>query len=102
MDEPLDSLLQIHDGFGGGGNQPSSRIVLALWCLRGDRPQADLFLPLAYKVANRLAALSHPDQTLAGLEPASIGGAIGTKAALGRLLARDVGTLANLFCRNSS
>jgi 2-methylcitrate dehydratase PrpD len=31
------ALLQIHDGFGGGGNHPSSAIVSALWAARGER-----------------------------------------------------------------
>ena len=39
------ALLQIHDGFGGGGNHPSSAIVSALWAARGERPLAALALP---------------------------------------------------------
>jgi 2-methylcitrate dehydratase PrpD len=83
----LGALLQIHDGFGGGGNHPSSAIVSALWAARGERPLADLLLPAAigYEVANRLAQNSHPAQTLAGTAPTSTTGAVGAAAAVARL-----------------
>ena len=82
------ALLQIHDGFGGGGNHPCSSIVSALWAARGKRPLNDLFLPLAvgYEVACRIAKCSHPAQTLAGAAPTSTTGAIGAAAAVGKLL----------------
>ena len=91
------ALLQIHDGFGGGGNHPSSSIISALWAARDGRPLADLLLPAAigYEVANRIAKCSHPAQTLAGTAPTSTTGAIGAAAALGKLLALDRDTLAN-------
>lgn len=95
------ALLQIHDGFGGGGNHPSSTIHSALWASRwtakGLRPIADLLLPAAvgYEVACRLARSSHPAQTLAGAAPTSTTGAIGSAAAVGRLLGLDRRTLAD-------
>lgn len=91
------ALLQIHDGFGGGGNHPSSTIISALWASRGERPLTDLLLPAAigYEVACRIAKCSHPAQTLAGAAPTSTTGAIGSAAAVGRLLGLDRATLAN-------
>jgi 2-methylcitrate dehydratase PrpD len=95
------ALLQIHDGFGGGGNHPSSSIQSALWAARwsaaGVRPLADLLLPAAvgYEVACRIARASHPAQTLAGAAPTSTTGAIGAAAAVGRLLGLDRDRLAN-------
>ncbi len=93
----LGALLQIHDGFGGGGNHPSSSIIPALWALRGHRPIRDLFLPAAagYEVACRIAKGSHPAQTQAGTAPTSTTGVIGATAALGRLLKLDRRTLAD-------
>ena len=95
------ALLQIHDGFGGGGNHPSSTINPALWASRwteqGVRPLADLLLPAAvgYETACRIAKSSHPAQTLAGAAPTSTTGAIGSAAAVGRLLGLDRKTLAD-------
>jgi len=81
------ALLQIHDGFGGGGNHPSSAIVSALWAARDERPLAALALPAAigYEVANRLAQNSHPAQTLAGTAPTATMGTVGAAAAIARL-----------------
>lgn len=83
----IGALLQIHDGFGGGGNHPSSSIIAALWAARDGRPLGDLLVPVAigYEVANRIAKCAHPAMTLAGAAPTSITGAIGAAAALGRL-----------------
>jgi 2-methylcitrate dehydratase PrpD len=91
------ALLQIHDGFGGGGNHPSSAIVSALWASRGNRPLAELLLPAAvgYEIANRIAKCSHPAQTQAGTAPTSTTGAIGATAAIGKLLRLDKATLAD-------
>lgn len=85
------ALLQIHDGFGGGGNHPSSSIISALWAARGHRPLSELVLPAAvgYEVACRIAKCSHPAQTLAGAAPTSTTGAIGAAAAVGKLLKLD-------------
>jgi 2-methylcitrate dehydratase PrpD len=84
----MGSLLQMHDGYGNGGNHPSSCIVSAVWCMRGDRSMDDLLMAVAvgYEVANRIAASAHPAMTLAGLAPTSCTGAIGAAAAIGRLL----------------
>jgi len=99
------ALLQIHDGFGGGGNHPSSTINSALWAARWPekgagreiRPLAELLLPAAvgYEVACRIAKSSHPAQTLAGAAPTSTTGAIGAAAAVGKLLGLDRRTLAD-------
>jgi 2-methylcitrate dehydratase PrpD len=93
----LGALLQIHDGFGGGGNHPSSSIIPALWASRGARPLRDLLLPAAvgYEVACRIAKCSHPAQTLAGTAPTSTTGAIGAAVAVGKLLKLDKRTLAD-------
>jgi 2-methylcitrate dehydratase PrpD len=93
----IGALLQIHDGFGGGGNHPSSTIVPALWASRGGRPLSDLLLPAAvgYEVACRIAKCSHPAQTLAGAAPTSTTGAIGAAAAIGKLLQLKKKTLAD-------
>jgi 2-methylcitrate dehydratase PrpD len=84
----MGSLLQMHDGYGNGGNHPSSCIVSALWCVRGERSMAELLMALAvgYESANRIAASAHPALTLAGMAPTSCTGAIGAAAAVGRLL----------------
>ncbi len=97
----IGALLQIHDGFGGGGNHPCSTIVSALWAARrtekGTRPLTDLLLPAAvgYEIACRIAKSSHPAQTLAGAAPTSTTGAIGAAAAVGKLLGLDRKTLAD-------
>ncbi|MEO8145517.1 MAG: MmgE/PrpD family protein [Betaproteobacteria bacterium] len=93
----LGALLQIHDGFGGGGNHPCSSIVSALWASRGGKPLADLLLPavVGYEVACRIAKCSHPAQTLAGAAPTSTTGAIGAAVAVGKLLQLDKRTLAD-------
>ena len=93
----IGALLQIHDGFGGGGNHPSSSVNSALWAARGGRPLSDLLLPTAigYEVANRIAKCSHPAQTLNGTAPTSTTGAIGSAAAIGKLLGLDRGQLAD-------
>ncbi len=84
----LGALLQIHDGFGGGGSHPSSSVVSALWAARGERPLCELALPLAagYETACRLAKSSHPAQTKAGAAPTSTMGAIGSAVAVSKLL----------------
>lgn len=87
----LGSLLQMHDGYGHGGNHPSGCILAAVWSMRGSRTMAQVRAAVAvgYEVANRLAASAHPALTLAGIAPTSPTGAIGAAAALGRLLELD-------------
>lgn len=87
----LGSLLQLHDGYGHGGNHPSGCILAAVWSMRGERTMAQVRAAVAvgYEVANRLAASAHPALTLAGIAPTSPTGAIGAAAALGRLLDLD-------------
>jgi 2-methylcitrate dehydratase PrpD len=84
----MGSLLQMHDGYGVGGNHPSSCIVSALWCVRGGQSMEELLMAVAvgYECANRIAASAHPAMTLAGMAPTSCTGAIGAAAAVGRLL----------------
>lgn len=91
------ALLQIHDGFGGGGNHPSSSIIPALWASREGRGLQEILLPavIGYEVACRIAKCSHPAQTLAGAAPTSTTGAIGAAAAVGRLLGLEPVRLAN-------
>lgn len=97
----IGALLQIHDGFGGGGNHPCSTVIPALWAARrtekGTRPLGELLLPAAvgYEVACRIAKCSHPAQTLAGAAPTSTTGAIGAAAAVGKLLRLDAKALAD-------
>lgn len=88
----LGALLQIHDGFGGGGNHPCSSVISALWAARGSRPLPELLLPIAagYEVANRIAKSSHPAQTRAGAAPTSTTGAIGSAVAVSKLLNLNV------------
>jgi len=92
----MGSLLQLHDGYGHGGNHPCNTIIPAVWCMRGARPMQAVHMAIAvgYEVANRLAASAHPALTLAGLAPTSCTGAIGATAALGRLLELDEDALA--------
>lgn len=92
LDEPsaivawgtLGALLQWHDGYGRGGNHPSSSILPVL--LAGSEDWHGMLMPalVGYEVANRLAAATHPHQTLAGSAPTSTMGAIGAAAALCR------------------
>lgn len=93
----LGALLQWHDGFSGGGNHPCTAIIPAVWVAAERRPWAEILSAIAvgYETANRLAAASHPAQTLAGTAPTSSSGALGATAALGRLLGLDVPTLAD-------
>jgi 2-methylcitrate dehydratase PrpD len=87
----LGSLLQLHDGYGNGGNHPSGCIIAAVWSMRGGRSieQVRTAIAVGYEIANRLAASAHPALTLAGVAPTSPTGAIGAAAALCRLLGLD-------------
>ena len=87
----LGALLQIHDGFGGGGNHPSSAVIPALWAARGSAALSELLLPVAvgYEVANRIAKCSHPAQTRAGAAPTSTSGALGAAVAVAKLWSLD-------------
>ena len=91
------ALLQIHDGFGGGGNHPSSSIISALWASKGHRPLNELLLPAAvgYEVACRIAKCSHPAQTRAGAAPTSTTGTIGAAVAVSKLFRLDKKTTAD-------
>ena len=84
------ALLQWHDGYGRGGNHPSSSVLPALLAQTAD--WGSLLMPalVGYEVANRLAQTTHPAQTLAGSAPTSSMGAIGAAAALCRWLGLDV------------
>jgi len=91
------ALLQIHDGFGQGGNHPSSSIISALWAAKAHRPLRELLLPAAvgYEVACRIAKCSHPAQTRAGAAPTSTTGTIGSAVAVSKLLGLDKRTMAD-------
>lgn len=91
------ALLQIHDGFGGGGNHPSSSIISALWAAKGQRSLSDLLLPavVGYETACRIAKCSHPAQTRAGAAPTSTTGTIGSAVAVSRMLGLDKRTMAD-------
>lgn len=99
----LGALLQIHDGYGRGGNHPCSSVVPAAWVAGGEGAVEALLAAVAagYEVANRLAGASHPAQSKAGSAPTSTMGAIGAAAAIGKLqgmagpaLARAIGNAA--------
>ena len=85
----LGALLQLHDGFGRGGNHPCAAIVPAALVAahRTDASHADTLAAICvgYEIANNLAAVTHPHQTRAGSAPTSTMGAIGAAAAAGRL-----------------
>lgn len=78
------ALLQWHDGYGRGGNHPSSSVLPVL--LAQSQEWGALLMPalVGYEIANRLAHVTHPAQTLAGSAPTSSMGAIGAAAALCR------------------
>jgi 2-methylcitrate dehydratase PrpD len=78
------ALLQWHDGYGRGGNHPSSSILPVLLAQSQDWPALLMPVLVGYETANRLATLTHPGQTLAGSAPTSSMGAVGAAAALCR------------------
>jgi len=78
------ALLQWHDGYGRGGNHPSTSILPVLLAQSEDWPALLMPVVVGYETANRLAGLTHPGQTLAGSAPTSSMGAIGAAAALCR------------------
>lgn len=91
----LGALLQLHDGFGRGGNHPSSAIVPAAHVAGRGKPMREVLAALAvgYEVANRLSAATHPEQSLRGAAPTATMGAIGAAAACGRLMGLDAEAL---------
>ena len=78
------ALLQWHDGYGRGGNHPSSSILPVLLHQSSDWGRMLLPMIIGYEVANRLAACTHPKQTILGSAPTSSMGAIGAAASLSR------------------
>ncbi len=88
------ALLQWHDGYGRGGNHPSSSILPVLFAQSRDWSRMLMPAIVGYETANRLAALTHPRQTLAGSAPTSSMGAIGAAAALARWESLDEDTTA--------
>ena len=88
----LGALLQYHDGYGRGGNHPSSSVVSAAWVSWDPgRPLRELLTAIAagYETANRLAGFCHPRQSKAGSAPTATMGAIGAAVARGRLAGLD-------------
>ena len=77
----LGSLLQLHDGYGHGGNHPSSVLVPTLIAMRGSLSlgsnKALSKLAAGYEVCNRLSRLTHPSQSFTGSAPTGTMGAIG-------------------------
>lgn len=88
------ALLQWHDGYGRGGNHPSSSILPVLMAQSRDWSRMLMPALVGYETANRLAALTHPRQTLAGSAPTASMGAIGAAAALCRWESLDEATTA--------
>lgn len=81
----LGALLQYNDGYGNGGNHPSSSVLPGL--LASGRPLNDLVLPMivGYEVSNRLAEATHPELTRVGYTPTAIWGPVGSAVALCKL-----------------
>lgn len=90
----MGALLQWHDGYGRGGNHPSSSVLPVLMAFSRDWPRMLMPAIVGYETANRLAALTHPRQTIAGSAPTSPMGAIGAAAALCRWESLDEQTTA--------
>ena len=88
------ALLQWHDGYGRGGNHPSSSVLPVLLAQSQNWPTVLMPALVGYEVANRLAALTHPAQSLHGSAPTSSMGAMGAAAALARWQALDEHTTA--------
>ncbi|WP_339948268.1 MmgE/PrpD family protein [uncultured Albimonas sp.] len=91
----MGALLQLHDGFGRGGNHPSSVIVPAVHVAGRGKPLEEILAALVagYEIANRLSAATHPEQSRRGAAPTATMGAIGAAAACGRLLGLDAEAL---------
>lgn len=85
------ALLQMHDGFGRGGNHPSSALVPVAWVLGRDRPLTETLgaLAVGYEVANRLSEATHPAQSVRGSAPTATMGAIGAAAIAAKLTGLD-------------
>ena len=83
----LGSLLQLHDGYGKGGNHPSSVLVPALIGSSNKHSLTSLksisALGAGYEICNRLAALTHPNQSFLGSAPTGTMGAIGAAVVAG-------------------
>ena len=88
----LGALLQWHDGYGRGGNHPSSSILPVLLAHSEDYNSLLLPMLVGYEVANRLAANTHPKQTMSGSAPTSSMGAMGSAVALCKFLQLDQAT----------
>lgn len=90
----LGALLQWHDGYGRGGNHPSSSVLPALLAGIPSTAWEKIAIPVVvgYEVANRLSSITHPHQTLIGSAPTSTMGAIGAAAALCRWEGLDADT----------
>ena len=81
----LGALLQYNDGYGKGGNHPSSSILPSL--LASGNALNEIVLPMivGYEVSNRLCAATHPELTRSGLTPTAIWGPVGAAVALCKL-----------------
>ena len=83
----LGSLLQLHDGYGNGGNHPSSVLIPSLIAATGGRGLTSVksinALGIGYEICNRLAAFTHPQQSFLGSAPTSTMGSIGAAITAG-------------------
>lgn len=85
------ALLQLHDGYGRGGNHPSSALVPVAHVMGRDHDlRARLgALALGYEVANRLSESTHPAQSMRGSAPTATMGAMGAAAIAAKLAGLD-------------
>ena len=94
----LGSLLQLHDGYGNGGNHPSSVLIPSLIAATGGRGLTSVksinALGIGYEICNRLAAFTHPQQSFLGSAPTSTMGSIGAAITAGLCFGLNVEKLA--------
>lgn len=85
------ALLQLHDGYGRGGNHPSSALVPVAHVMGRhlDLRQRLGALAAGYEVANRLSESTHPAQSMRGSAPTATMGAIGAAATAAKLAGLD-------------
>ena len=85
------ALLQLHDGYGRGGNHPSSALVPVAWVMGRNHSLNERLgaLALGYEVANRLSEATHPAQSVRGSAPTATMGAIGAAAIAAKLAGLD-------------
>ncbi|BCJ68316.1 MmgE/PrpD family protein [Polymorphospora rubra] len=95
----LAQVLDYSDGWRFGGNHPSSPVVAACLAMAVRDPAVTTArirtaMVAGYEVGARLAAATHPDQTLTGLHPTGTTGAVAAAAAAASLLRLDAARVA--------